>query len=104
MPRFNLPIEYPFAAEAAAALGYAGKKLGRTLDTLAGYDAAVASSARRADASLRADLVETAAEALWSYVVQREELGLLDAEYIREQYDVPDDVWKIMGPKLQTQK
>ena len=35
MPRFNLPIEYPFAAEAAAALGYAGRKLGKALDALA---------------------------------------------------------------------
>lgn len=100
MPRFTLPIEYPFAAEAATALGYAGKKLGKTLDALADYDAAVASSARRADASLRTDLAATAADALWSYVVQREEFGLLDAEYIRQQYDVPDDVWKTMGPKL----
>ena len=35
MPRFKLPIEYPFAAEAAAALGYAGRKLGKALDALA---------------------------------------------------------------------
>jgi hypothetical protein len=97
MPRFEHPIEYPFAAEAAAALGYAGRKLRKTLDALRDFDGDRASSRKL---SLRADLVANAAEAFWSYVVQREEFGLLDPEYIREQYQVPEDVWRAMGPKL----
>jgi hypothetical protein len=96
MPRFENPIEYPFAAEAATALGYAGKKLRKALDALRDFDGHPASSR---NLSLRADLVANAAEAFWSYVVQREEFGLLDPEYIREQYGVPEDVWLAMGPK-----
>jgi hypothetical protein len=102
MPRFQHPIEHPLAAEAAAALGYAGEKLRKTLDALKEYDSAVASLARLPEASLRAELVAEAAEAFWGYVVQREEFGLLDAEYIREQYSIPDEVWRAMGPKIRS--
>jgi hypothetical protein len=35
-PEFENPIEYPFAGEGAAALGYAGRQ--KTLDALRKYD------------------------------------------------------------------
>jgi len=89
MPRFEHPIEYPFAAEAAVALGYAGKKLRKTLDALNEFDSGPES---KRNPGVRADLVANAADAFWSYVVQREEFGLLDPEYIRDQYQVPEDV------------
>jgi hypothetical protein len=47
----------------------------------------------------RAELVADAAERFWGYVVQRELLGLSDADYIRQQYGVPTEVVKAMGPK-----
>jgi hypothetical protein len=40
-----------------------------------------------------------AAEAFWGYVVQREQFGLLDSDYIAREYGVPDEVQKVMGPK-----
>jgi hypothetical protein len=37
MPRFENPLEYQFAAEAAAALGHAGRQLRKALDALNKY-------------------------------------------------------------------
>lgn len=99
MPRFEGPIELPFAAEAAAALGHSGRQLGKALNALRKYDADVAKNSRRADPTARSDLVATAGEAFWGYVVQRELLGLLDAEYIAKEYGVTAEVWQAMGPK-----
>lgn len=99
MPRFDNPIEYQFAGEAAAALGASGRQLRKALDALNKYDADVASNQRRASSESRSELVATAGEAFWSYVVQREMFGLLDPEYIAKEYGVPADVWQAMGPK-----
>lgn len=41
MPRCENPVEYPFAAEAAAALGHAGRQLKKALDALRRYDSHV---------------------------------------------------------------
>jgi hypothetical protein len=99
MPRFENPIEYPFAAEAAAAIGHAGRQLGKALDALRSYDSHVSAGYRRADPAVRADLIAAAGEAFWGYVVQRELLGLLDPEYIGQEYGVPPEVWHAMGPR-----
>jgi hypothetical protein len=48
--------------------------------------------------SRQAELLADAAEALWSYVVQRELRDRNDAEYIRKEHDVPAEVVKAMGP------
>lgn len=99
VPRFENPSDYLFAAEAAAALGQAGRKLRRTLDALHRYDTEVAARARRPDAPVREDLVMNAAEAFWGYVVQREQFGLIDSDYIAAEYRVPGEVRLAMGPK-----
>lgn len=99
MPRFDNPIEYLFAAEAAAAFGLAGRKLKKTLDVLRQYDSAVAALTRKPDEPARASLVAEAAEAFWGYVVLREQYGLVDPDYIVSEYSVPDDVRLAMGPK-----
>ena len=99
MPRFDNPIEYPFAGEAALALGHAGRQLRKALDALGRYDAAVAQGIQRASRAGRSELVGDAAEAYWGYVVQRELLGLLDPEYIAAEYGVPPEVIRVMGPK-----
>ena len=46
----------------------------------------------------RARLVKVASDAFWLYVVQREALGLVDAEYIRTEYGVPTEVWRRVAP------
>ena len=102
VPRFDNPIEYPFAAEAAAALGHAGRKLRKTLDSLLKYDREVGSHEAR-DTQARQRLVAEAAEAFWSYVVQREQFGLLDPEYIAAEYGVPEEVQRAMGPNVPTE-
>lgn len=99
MPRFDNPLDLPFAGEAAASLGLAGRKLKNTLDALRRYDADVAAHARQSNAARRECLVKDAAEAYWGYVVQREQLGLLDADHIAEEYGVPSEVKLAMGPK-----
>ena len=72
------------------------------LDALLEYDAEVAAGSRRADPAARTALIEEAAETFWSYVVQREALGLQDAEYIGKEYGVPPEVWQAMGPRTRT--
>jgi hypothetical protein len=99
VPRFDNPIEYQFAAEAAAAFGLAGRKLKRTLDTLRRYDSGVAALTHKPDEPARASLVGDAAEAFWEYVVLREQYGLVDSDYIATEYSVPDEVRLAMGPK-----
>jgi hypothetical protein len=42
-------------------------------------------------------LIAAAGEAFWGYVVQRELLGLIDPEYIGQEYGVPPEVWHAMG-------
>jgi hypothetical protein len=100
MPRFVNPIDQLFAGEAAAAFGHAGRKRRKKLEALHQYDNDLAALARKPDAALRENLVMDAAEAFWGYVVQREQFGLLDSEYIATEYGVPDEVKVVMGPKL----
>jgi hypothetical protein len=93
-------VEKEIAGEKAAALGRSGRKLRSALDKLRRFDEGGSALRRgRETPSAREKLVEVAGEALWSYVVQREALGLIDAEYIRREYSVPPDVWQHMRPK-----
>jgi hypothetical protein len=97
--KFDNPIDSLLAGEAAASLGISGRKLKKTLDALRQYDADVAAASRQPDESTRKRLVMEAAEAYWGYVVQREQFGLMDSEYIANEYDIPADVKLAMGPK-----
>jgi hypothetical protein len=90
-------IEKEIAGEKAAALGRSGRKLRSALDKLRRFDE---SSRRSREGDARARLIEVAGDALWAYVVQREAVGLIDAEYIRKEYAVPPEVWQHMRPKL----
>ncbi|PZN34183.1 MAG: hypothetical protein DIU71_03230 [Proteobacteria bacterium] len=99
MPRFVGPLDAELAAEAAAGLAHAGRRLRRALDALAAFDAARRGRAG-CDAEHRRHLVADAAEAYWGYVVQRELLGLQDAEYIGREYGVPPEVRLAMGPRV----
>jgi hypothetical protein len=99
--KFDNAIDSLLAGEAAASLGISGRKLKKTLDALRQYDADVAALTRQPDESARKSLVMEAAEAYWGYVVQREQFGLMDSEYIATEYSIPEDVKLAMGPKHQ---
>src|SRR6185437_3993010 len=94
-------LEREIAGEKAAALGRGGRKLRSALDKLRRFDEADRQGRRKRDPSARQKLVEAAGEALWAYVVQREAIGLIDAEYIRKEYAVPADVWQHMRPRME---
>jgi hypothetical protein len=97
-------IEKEIAGEKAAALGRNGRKLEAALDKLRRFDEEAASERRGHGPAARTRLVESAGEALWAYIVQREAVGLLDAEYIRTEYSVPADVWAHMSPRMEQAK
>lgn len=99
MPRFQNPLDYQFAREAATSLGHAGRQLRKALDALSRHDADVAENPWRARLQSRSELVAIAGEAFWGYVVQRELIGLQDPEYIAKEYGVPREVWQAMGPR-----
>ncbi len=94
-------VEKEIAGEKAAALGRTARKLEGALEKLRRFDADAAGGRRGRGADARAELVESAGEALWAYIVQREAVGLVDAEYIRKEYSVPEDVWTHMRPKME---
>jgi hypothetical protein len=98
MPRFENDIEAEFAGEAAASLGLAGRRLRTALDALHKYDKDTIAGVRHRKP--RTELVAAAGEAFWGYVVQRELLGLMDADYIAQEYGVPPEVKRAMGPNI----
>jgi hypothetical protein len=100
MEEAQASIEQQIAAEKAAALGRSGRKLRSALDSLRRFDEIVCRGGRVFDPVARAKLVEIAGDAFWSYVVQREAMGLMDSEYIGREYGVPPDVWRAMRPRL----
>ncbi len=100
MEEAQAPIEHQIAGEKAAALGRGGKRLRTALDNLRRYDDVVRRGGRIVDPDARTDLVAIAGDALWSYVVQREAMGLIDSEYISREYAVPSDVWRGMRPRV----
>lgn len=99
MPKFDNPLDYEFAGEAAASLGQSGRRLRKALDALNDYDSQVAACAHHTDPAEREGLLAVAAEAYWGYVVQRELLGLQDPEYIAREYHVPREVVLTAGPR-----
>lgn len=100
MPRFENDIDAEFAQEAAASLGLAGRRLRKALDALNKYDEDSHAGVRPATSKRRSELIAVAGEAFWGYVVQRELLGLLDADHIAQEYGVPPEVKRAMGPNI----
>ena len=91
-------VEKEIAAERAASLGLAARKLRSALQALQRFDAEAGAGTRKGD-SRRARLVEKASVACHAYVLQRELLGFgrEDAAVIRREYAVPAEVWNRMG-------
>lgn len=100
------PIEVELAAEKAAALGESGKRLRVALEKLGRFEAQGAHGAQGrpdgSEAAARRELVELAGEAFWSYIVQREALGLYDEEEIAHNYGVTNEVRNHMGPRIRS--
>lgn len=84
-------VENETAGERAASLGRAGMRLRTAIENLRSVDLQALS------AEERAELVNTAAEALAAYVVQREALGLYDMNNVTLEYQVSLDVWSRIG-------
>lgn len=80
------------AAEKAASLGRAGRRLERTL-------AALRELQPTADETAREDLLDDAGEAFFFYLVQREACGLRDTAEVVEAFDVPREVQLRMGSR-----
>ncbi|HEU0300644.1 MAG TPA: DUF6665 family protein [Longimicrobium sp.] len=86
-------LQYEILQEKAAVLARLGRRLQAALDALAAFDA----SGDEGAAGERDALVGAAGEALWYYVVQREVLGLRDAEVVMRELRVPREVRLRMG-------
>ncbi len=85
-------LEYELVQEKAATLGRIGRRLQDALAALAEHD-----RAGNADATQRDELVASAGEALWYYVIQREVCGLRDSEAVMRHLGVPREVRLRMG-------
>lgn|GEM_PF-831579 len=94
-------LEYELFQEKASTLARMGGKLKSALDALAAYDAA---HEPRTDDTERAELVATAGEMLWYYVVQREVCGLRDTDAVLRHLGVPKEVRLKMGMRRQPPK
>ena len=94
-------LEAQIAEEKAAALGRSGRRLRAALDRLARFESGTARgrSAHAGDRA-RAELVAQAGEAYWSYIVQREALGLIHNESVVDEYGIPPEVARAMRPQL----
>lgn len=83
-------VESEIAAERAASLGRAERRLKKALEAIRRFDAG------ELKGKTRERLVSEASEACLGYVVQREMLGLPAAD-VRKDYGVSDEVWNRMG-------
>lgn len=91
-------LDYELARERAGSLGRSGRKLESTLAALSAFDRENATDAH--DTRLTNDrnsLASAAGVALWSFVVQRESLGLRDSAAVMRAYAIPADVQVRMG-------
>jgi hypothetical protein len=101
MPKVPNALEVEIAGEKAAALGNSGRKLRTALDRLRKFDSGAAKSRRtRTGAETRAELIAKAGDAYWSYIVQREAIGLLDNESVVADHGIPPEVVRSMKPRL----
>lgn len=78
--------------EYAGALGASGRRLQQRLDALAAHDAGRPDPYRP-----RERLLREAADALYSYVIQKEALGVADEAQLKAAFAVPREVWLRLG-------
>jgi len=85
-------IEVGIQGDTAAALGRAGRSLGRAVEALMEFDRRGIPKPRQ-----RRTLLHAAADALWAYVVQKEAIGITDHSKLNEVYGVTAELWRMMG-------
>jgi Family of unknown function (DUF6665) len=92
-------LEYEVRQEQAATIGRLARELRDGLDALDDFDRRMSGDKALADSRdpQRARLVDAAAHALWSFVVQRECSGLPGTEEVLKDYAVPAEVRAKMG-------
>ena len=92
-------LEYELRQEQAATIGRLARELRDALDALDAFDRRPRSGKTAADRRdpQRARLVDAAAHALWSFVVQRECSGFRGTEEVLKDYAVPAEVRAKMG-------
>jgi len=73
--------------EQASSLGRAGRKV----------EAALAELSEHPGGEGRAEVLRAAADAVWSFLVQREVMGLRDRAHVVAQYGVPREVLNRLG-------
>lgn len=79
--------------ESAGALGRAGRRLRLAVRALAEYDGRGAPRGSHE----RRFLLDDAAEALWAYVIQKEQMGVPDNDIVNRVYGVTPEIWKALG-------
>ena len=84
-------FSYEAAAETAAALGRAGKKLETALAALERHDATPGANRDRDD------LVQEAADCAWALFIQRDFLGLKTDHHLTRTYRIPREVMLRVG-------
>lgn len=89
-------IDAGVRGDTAAALGRAGRTLGRAVEALVEFDGRGAPRSRERKALLRA-----ATDALWAYVVQKEAIGVSDHARANEIYGVTPEMWRLVGAAFQ---
>lgn len=82
-------LRYELLEEQAHALGRAGGKV----------EAALAALRDHPGGEGRAEVLKTAADAVWGFLVQREVMGLRDRQAIVEQYAIPREVLNRIGAR-----
>ncbi len=82
-------LRYELMEEQAQSLGRAGRKV----------EAALAALAAHPGGEGRAELLKTAADVVWSFLVQREVMGLRDRAAIVAQYAIPREVMVRLGAR-----
>ena len=82
-------LHYELLQEQAYSLGRAGRKVEAALKTLADHPAGEG----------RAVALKVAADAVWSFLVQREVMGLRDRTAVIAQYDIPREVLARLGAR-----
>ena len=87
-------LERELLAERAASLGHAGRMVEKSLSAIAICR----------DATQREALVQAAADAAYSYMIQRELCGLLDHAAIIDHYRIPREVLARVGARWATQQ
>ena len=94
------PLAVEIQQETAAAYFAACRKMVAALEALQAFDRAVAWTEKGSEQfARRSELLDETAERVYFVVIQREAMKLSGSEKFLEDYAVPDEVRRRLGPK-----